>query len=230
MSETNNQQDLPKRTGRRHIVEWVVLILIVIVLSMIVLLSIDARKKESERVDNSTSKVQGEASQEASDDGSQPELPPVHTEYAGLDENTVFTRSSEEDIISTVREGTGVVFLGFPACPWCQGFAPIANEAAKNAGLKEIKYLDIRESRQQGSEAYLTLVDLLRDYLPVGDDGQPHITVPDMTVLRDGEVLFRYEAEDAPQGENTPATYWTEDRTIRVRQQLEAEFQALKLQ
>lgn len=226
MSEANKKTNPKANTGRRRVVEWVILLLIAVVLVVTVLMSIEARRNNSEESSVANTSEESESAQSSGDTDTS-NLPPIYVDYPGLGEDTVFERTPDSEVISTLREGSGVVFLGFPACPWCQGLAPVVDLAAKNAGLEEVKYLDIRESREQGNDTYSALVHILKDYLPTGDDGNSVIYVPDLTVVKDGEIIFRYEAEDAPQGENTPDTYWTEDRTNRVRQQLEAEFQTL---
>ena len=221
MSEVTKNSNSPKKPGRRRIIEWTVLVLIVAVLVGMVFLSIEANKDEADSMVSATETSQEEAAHDTIDH------PEIYEEYQGLSEDTVFVRADDSDVINTLSEGSGVVFLGFPGCPWCQGLAPIVDQAAKNVGLDEVMYLDILEHRQAQSSTYTELVSLLDDYLPAGDDGQKSISVPDMTIMKDGEVVARYQPEAPSQEESTPDTYWTEDRTNRVRQQLELEFQKL---
>ena len=54
-------------------------------------------------------------------------------------------KEQRESIISIVKileHGTGVVYLGFPECPWCQAYVPMLNEVADIEGLEKIYYFN----------------------------------------------------------------------------------------
>ena len=38
--------------------------------------------------------------------------------------NNVFVYRSLDEINKILENGTGVVYLGFPECPWCKGYIP----------------------------------------------------------------------------------------------------------
>ena len=40
-------------------------------------------------------------------------------EYTSVTKDNVFVYRSAEEIINILEHGTGVVYLGFPECPWC---------------------------------------------------------------------------------------------------------------
>ena len=44
--------------------------------------------------------------------------------------------------IFDVLDGTGVIYFGFPECPWCRNAVPILLEAAEESGIKQIYYLN----------------------------------------------------------------------------------------
>ena len=114
-----------------------------------------------------------------------------------------------------------MVFLGFPECPWCQQLVPIIQEAAQSENIDKIYYLNIKESRANNDEVYQKLVTKLQDYLPKDDDGNPRISVPDVTAYRGGQIVGRFEQEATNDGEQvTPDTYWTSERKDRAVEQL----------
>ena len=114
-----------------------------------------------------------------------------------------------------------MVFLGFPECPWCQQLAPIIQEAAQSENIDKIYYLNIKESRANNDEVYQKLVTKLQDYLPKDDDGNPRISVPDVTAYRGGQIVGRFEQEATNDGEQVaPDTYWTSERKDRAVEQL----------
>ena len=86
-------------------------------------------------------------------------------EYKLDDEENVFVYRSAEEIIKILENGTGVVYLGFPECPWCTAYVKILNEVAKEEGLEKIYYYNIKEDRDDNTEFYQKVVSILSDYL-----------------------------------------------------------------
>ena len=43
-------------------------------------------------------------------------------EYNLEDKENVFVYKTSEEIIKILENGTGVVYLGFPECPWCMEY------------------------------------------------------------------------------------------------------------
>lgn len=139
----------------------------------------------------------------------------LHIEYPDLDESHNFERQPASVITSTLREGTGIIFLGFKECPWCQKLAPLVNEAAKAANQK-VYYLDIRQARENNTTEYQELISILSPYLPKDEEGQVRIYVPDLSIVKNGEIVWRHENESVTEDEKTPETYWTEERQRRA--------------
>ena len=52
-------------------------------------------------------------------------------EYTEVGKNNVFVYREADEIIKILEGGTGIVYLGFPECPWCQAYVPMLNEVAK---------------------------------------------------------------------------------------------------
>ena len=152
------------------------------------------------------------------------------SEYPKLQSDHRFVYAEPAEILKVFEDGDGLVFLGFPECPWCQQLAPIADEAAKAEGLGKIYYLNIRESRTANDEVYQSLVTKLSDHLEKDENGEPRIYVPDVTAFRSGEVVGRFKQESAGEGERvTPSTYWTEERRKRGVEQLREVISQTKL-
>lgn len=142
-------------------------------------------------------------------------------DYPKVAADNRFVASSPEEILTVLEEGSGMIFLGFPECPWCQQLAPMVDEAAKAEGLEKIHYLNIKESRTNNDDVYKRLVKKLEDYLPKDEEGNPRIYVPDVTTLKEGKVVGRFKQESPAEGEkSTPETYWTTERRERAIEQL----------
>ena len=143
------------------------------------------------------------------------------SQYPKVTSGHKFVYAEPAEILDIIDGGDGVVFLGFPECPWCQQLAPIIQEAAQSENIDKIYYLNIKESRANNDEVYQKLVTKLQDYLPKDDDGNPRISVPDVTAYRGGQIVGRFEQEATNDGEQVaPDTYWTSERKDRAVEQL----------
>lgn len=148
------------------------------------------------------------------DDFEVPATASMHNDYPELGVENQIVQLSGSEVVEVFQSGSGVVFLGFKECPWCQELLPRIDKVAAEEGI-EIYYFDVRAERQNNSGTYQELVDVLDEYLPRDENGQPRIMVPDLTIVRDGEIVWRYETEEVSDTENTPATYWTAERAER---------------
>ncbi len=119
----------------------------------------------------------------------------------------VFTATTGEDAIDILKDGTGVVYFGFPECPWCRIAVPVMNEVAQAGDIDQIHYVDARELRDTrvlsedgtvviedpGSGVYAELLEELGNAAPVyeglNDPTQRRIYVPLVVAVKDGEVL-----------------------------------------
>ena len=79
-------------------------------------------------------------------------------EYTEVGEDNVFVYRNIEEVISMLKHGTGVVYLGFPECPWCQTYVKYLNEVAKEVGVDKIYYYNILEDRTNNTEEYKEIV------------------------------------------------------------------------
>lgn len=133
-------------------------------------------------------------------------------EYTELTEDNYFVYRNSEEIIKILENGTGVVYLGFPECPWCQAYVPMLNEVADIEGLEKIYYYNVYEERKNNTNAYQKMVELLNDYLQYDDEGNKRIYVPAIIVVSKGEIVgFDDETAYDTKGFEKPEEYWTEE-------------------
>ena len=109
-------------------------------------------------------------------------------EYKTTKDN-VFTYRTIEEINKILKNGTGLVFLGVPECPWCRGYVPIINEVAKKEGLEKIYYFNIYEDRKNNTEEYQEMVKLLKGFLRYDDEGNERIYAPSLIAVKNGKIL-----------------------------------------
>ena len=142
-------------------------------------------------------------------------------EYTEIDDDNVFVYSDVDEIIDILESGTGVVYLGFPECKWCQRYVIYLNEVAKSRGIDKIYYYNIRQDRNDNSENYLKIVELIKDYLQVDDEGNPRIYVPAIIFMSDGKIIgFDDETSLDTKGLDSPDEYWTEEEINDLKAKL----------
>ena len=139
--------------------------------------------------------------------------------------------SSYDEILEVLKSGTGVIYLGYPECPWCRNLVPIMLSAASEVELDTIYYLNIKEDRDllilddtgkvitenEGKKKYLELVDALSDILDnyiltdsngnTYDTGRKRIYVPLIICVKDGNIVDHHlgtlDAQEDPYVELT---------------------------
>lgn len=115
--------------------------------------------------------------------------------------------SNYEEVVEILENGTGVIYLGFPECPWCRNAVPVLLEAATETGIETIYYYNaysIRDKKHlddngniivddEGTEEYKKLVELLYDNLGVyeglNDETIKRIYFPTVIFVKDGKVI-----------------------------------------
>ena len=115
--------------------------------------------------------------------------------------------ASYEEIVNLLKSGTGVIYFGFPECPWCRNAVPVLLEAAKELNINKIYYfnaLSIRDKKhlddqgnivtdEAGTKEYEELVKLMYDQLPVydglNDDTIKRLYFPTVVFVKNGEII-----------------------------------------
>lgn len=106
-----------------------------------------------------------------------------------ISENNPIKYATFDEIIDVLTKGTGVVYFGFPGCPWCRNVIPVLFEVAKENDVDTIYYFNPREIRNSGNDAYQQLTTILNDYLEENDEGVKTLYVPDVYFVKDGKIM-----------------------------------------
>lgn len=142
-------------------------------------------------------------------------------EYTTVTEDNYFVYRNNEEIIKILEHGTGVIYLGFPECPWCQAYVPFLNEIADVEGLEKIYYYNILEDRKNNTETYKKIVDIIKDYLRYDEEGNKRIYVPAVIVVSDGKIVgFDDETSYDTKGFELPEDYWTKEEKSELKKNL----------
>lgn len=141
--------------------------------------------------------------------------------YSEVEKDNIFKIKNAKDIIDILEQGTGIVFFGFPRCPWCQTYAPMLNNLAKSYGAEEIYYFNIYEDRERNTENYQKIVSLLKDYLQYDNTGKKRVYVPEVVFVVEGKIIGNdHETSKDTLGLQDPGEYWTEARVSAWKEKL----------
>ena len=127
--------------------------------------------------------------------------------YLEVDKDNPFVYATYDEIIDILKNKTGVIYFGFPECPWCRNMVPILSDAAKELGINKIYYfnaLDMRDKKsldedgkivieKEGTEEYKKLVEIMYDYLSVyeglNDESIKRLYFPTVVFVKDGKII-----------------------------------------
>lgn len=151
------------------------------------------------------------------------------TEYTNVTSDNPFVYRNVDQIINILEKGTGVVYLGFPECPWCQAYVPYVEEVAKKVGIDKVYYFNIKEDRKNNTEEYQKIVKILDVYLPNDDEGNKRIYVPAIIIVQNGKIVeFDDETSKDTKGYKTPEEYWKNEDLDALKTKLEKSFNEIK--
>lgn len=139
------------------------------------------------------------------------ELNDSHLEV-NIDSDNMIKYISLEEAIDIIKNDTGVIYFGYPSCPWCRNAVPVLLDAASSTSLDTIYYVnaynirDVKEiddgnivTTNEGDRLYDDLLEVLDDILDpytltldngeVIDFGEKRLYVPMVLFVKDGEVV-----------------------------------------
>lgn len=146
-------------------------------------------------------------------------------EYSNVSEDNVFVYRTDKEIIEILKHGTGIVYLGFPECPWCQAYVSYLDEVAKETKIEKIYYLNILEIRKNNTREYQEIVSLLDNYLSYDEEGKKRIYVPAIVAVKEGEIIgFDDETSHDTKGYETPEEYWKNEDLAGLKKKIKEMF------
>ena len=142
-------------------------------------------------------------------------------EYTTVTDDNYFVYRNIDEIIKILEHGTGVVYLGFPECPWCQAYVKMLNEVADIEGLEKIYYYNIYEDRKNNTDSYQKIVNIIGEHLQYDYEGNKRIYVPAIIVVSEGQIIgFDDETAYDTKGFEKPEEYWTEQEVSDLKKKL----------
>lgn len=163
------------------------------------------------------------------DDNKETDAQKFKNEYSEVSDDNPFVYRNIDQIINILEKGTGVVYLGFPECPWCQAYVPYVEEVAKKVGIDKVYYFNILEDRKNNSEKYQKIVKILNEYIPNDEEGNKRVFVPALIVVKEGKILlFNDETSLDTKGYEKPEDYWKNEGSDDLKLLFENAFKEVK--
>ena len=96
------------------------------------------------------------------------------------------------DLMDFVSSGTGLLYFGRPACPWCRLLVPPLLEFA-DENSAPVYYYDIEQDREENNEKYINILSVFQAYLPTN-----RVVLPQLFYMQNGSVqadllMFQHE-------------------------------------
>ncbi len=122
--------------------------------------------------------------------------------YEGINTDNVYKRISATDAVDMVKNGTGILYIGYNTCPWCKQIVGVLNDAAKDKNINTVYYIENfynmrpdKNSNPENINEYNELLELLDDIIPYekdengNDTDEKIIKVPLILFISNGEVV-----------------------------------------
>jgi thiol-disulfide isomerase/thioredoxin len=112
-------------------------------------------------------------------------------EYSNIEvlSNNPIVYKTDEEIIEILKTGTGIIYFGFPECPWCQSAVPVLISAAQELNVEEVYYFNPKQIREEETDTYKQIVELLGDNLIEDENGNKRLYVPDVYFVSKGKII-----------------------------------------
>ncbi len=130
-----------------------------------------------------------------------------------IDANNPVDILTEEEAIALLESGTGILYFGFPDCPWCRNMLPVLLQTLKNMSIERMYYLNIGsirdtlalgeknkvEVKEEGTKGYYKILELMDEvldpyYLISEDDKkidtkEKRLMAPTVVAIKDGKIV-----------------------------------------
>lgn len=125
------------------------------------------------------------------------------------DNNKIYYATYQE-IMDLLDHETGVIYFGFPECPWCRNMVSVLLDAAAETSIEKVYYfnaLSMRDTKslkdgvivteKEGTEEYYQLLDalssILGPYEGLNDDTILRLYFPTVVFVKNGTIVGSHE-------------------------------------
>lgn len=136
--------------------------------------------------------------------------------------------SNIEEIITLLENGTGVIYFGFPECPWCRSMVSTLLNTAEMVGIEKIYYFNAKSIRdekeldkdgnivikKEGTEEYYDLLKVLDEvassYEGLNDESIKRLYFPTVVFVKEGSIIGFHEG--TVESQEDPTNLLTEEQ------------------
>lgn len=145
-------------------------------------------------------------------------------------ENSNVEYKNANEIIDILKNGTGVIYFGFPECPWCRNLVPLLVEEIQECNVSFYYYnaREIRDTKhmdedgqvvidKEGTAEYYEILSLLGNYASEYSgitDSSKRLYFPTVVFVRNGQIIDVHEGTLDDQED--PYTELTEEQKSRL--------------
>lgn len=115
-----------------------------------------------------------------------------HSEYSSVPKNNIYEYATYVDVTDKLKKGTGIIYFGFPSCSLCKEITPLLNEVSKEKNAKKILYYNFKDIRDDKTDEYKKLTELLSDFIEVDDEGNKRLVAPTVVYVNKGNITDVY--------------------------------------
>ena len=147
----------------------------------------------------------------------QKEIDKFVSEYTLLEENHVFKIINIDEAINVLNDKTGIIFFCNPGSDWCQYYAKILDDIAVENDIEKIYYTDIKEDRNINTNNYRKIVTIMQEHLDSDDTGNKRLNMPNLTFVKDGNIIANDNRTSLVSSDTTPQEYWTRENILTFK-------------
>lgn len=149
--------------------------------------------------------------------------------YKEVSDDNLYVFTSASEVLNLLnKEEVSVILFGFPTNKWTGYYANILNEVAKELKIDKLYYYDFYEDRKDSNGTYETIVNKLKVYAPVDDEGNQDIMAPTVVIVRNGVVKAYFDDTSMMKGITTPKEYYNENQIELIKSELKYVLEELK--
>ncbi len=150
---------------------------------------------------------------------------PLTEQYDQLKDDSMFQLMQKDNLKTFIEHGTGILYMSFPKCPWCQAYIPMLAEVLKENDMQAY-YYNVRLDRDNDHDFYEDIANLLIEKNASGDenvvrydnDGNPLIYMPLTLFIENGEIkAWNGETNTNDSDVITPEKYWTDEKKENLK-------------
>lgn len=148
-------------------------------------------------------------------------------------ENNPLVYATGEDVITMLKEGSGIIYFGFPECPWCRAALPIFLEACEEELMTKVLYYNNKDQRdakelkdgnvvttKEGTDEYYQILDLLGEYASsydgLNDSTIKRLYFPTMVFMNEGKIVAIQQG--VPEGVEDPRQEMPEEYVQQLKE------------